>query len=88
MLHDKKESEDLEALRALYPELDDEELIRAQETLDRYLELALAIYERIRRPGGRKDAGPAPGEGSVPIPRDPGNREEERRPQPLVPPEP
>lgn len=36
------------AVRDLYPELKDEELKDAEETLDRYISAVLRIYERIR----------------------------------------
>ena len=35
-------------IRALYPTLSDTELETAEENLERYIELALRIYERIR----------------------------------------
>ena len=35
-------------LRDLYPKLDAQQLREAEENLDRYLELALQTYERIR----------------------------------------
>jgi hypothetical protein len=36
-------------IRDLYPHLNDEQLKEAEENLDRYLELALRIYDRIRQ---------------------------------------
>lgn len=36
-------------LRKLYPELNDEELRQAQENFDRYVDLILRIYARIRQ---------------------------------------
>lgn len=35
-------------IRDLYPQLDENQLREAEENLDRYLELTLRIYERIR----------------------------------------
>ncbi|MDA2938742.1 hypothetical protein MYX75_10835 [Acidobacteria bacterium AH-259-A15] len=35
-------------IRDLYPQLDEEQLKEAEENLDRYIELALRMYERIR----------------------------------------
>ena len=46
-------------LKELYPQLDEEQLRQASETLDRYLALALRIFERINSkdpPGGPIDA--------------------------------
>jgi hypothetical protein len=36
-------------IRDLYPDLDDEQLKEAEENLERYLELTLRIYNRIRQ---------------------------------------
>lgn len=36
-------------IRELYPHLSDSQLKEAAENLDRYLEVALRIYERIRQ---------------------------------------
>jgi hypothetical protein len=36
-------------IRDLYPDLDDEQLKEAEENLQRYLELTLRIYDRIRQ---------------------------------------
>jgi len=44
----KMDSEAAVTIRELYPELDDEQLKKAEENLERYLELAMRIYERIR----------------------------------------
>ena len=38
-------SEELDPLKALYPNLSPEELVLARENLDRYLSLAWEIYE-------------------------------------------
>jgi len=35
-------------IRNLYPDLNEEELKEAEENMERYLELVLRIYERIR----------------------------------------
>jgi hypothetical protein len=35
-------------IRSLYPELTDEECREAEENLDRYIDLILRMYERIR----------------------------------------
>ncbi len=35
-------------IRKLYPNLTDEELLEAEENLDRYLEHTLRLYERIK----------------------------------------
>jgi hypothetical protein len=37
------------SVRDLYPHLNDEQLKEAEENLERYLELTLRIYDRIRR---------------------------------------
>ena len=37
------------SVRDLYPHLNDEQLKEAEENLERYLELALRIYDRIRQ---------------------------------------
>ncbi len=37
------------SIRNLYPRLSDEELAEAEENLDRYVEHALRMYERIKR---------------------------------------
>ncbi len=37
------------SIRDLYPHLDDEQLKEAEENLERYLELTLRIYDRIRQ---------------------------------------
>lgn len=39
----------LVTFRHLYPSLDEEELKEAVENFDRYLELAIRIYERLER---------------------------------------
>ncbi len=44
----QKTTRDPVTIRALYPRLSEEELREAEENLDRYLELALRIYERVR----------------------------------------
>jgi hypothetical protein len=36
-------------LRRLYPHLNERDIKTAEENLDRYLELALRVYERIRQ---------------------------------------
>ena len=41
------ESDSLEGIRKLYPNLTDEQLSEAQENLDRYIEVALRICERL-----------------------------------------
>ena len=35
-------------LKDLYPELDDNQLIEAEDTLEQYLEVVLRIYNRLR----------------------------------------
>jgi hypothetical protein len=35
-------------IRDLYPDLTDEELAEAEDTIERYLELVLRIFERIK----------------------------------------
>jgi len=40
-------SEDCEGLRKLFPELTEEELKEADERIERYLELAMEVYEEI-----------------------------------------
>jgi len=37
------------SIRDLYPHLNDEQLKEAEENLNRYLELALRMYDRIRQ---------------------------------------
>ena len=48
MANQKSDSKDGPTIRELYPDLSDEQLKEAEENLERYLELALRIYERIR----------------------------------------
>jgi len=48
MIHSTHDKEPVRTVRDLYPHLDDEQIKEAEETLERYLELALRIYERIR----------------------------------------
>jgi hypothetical protein len=43
-------SEELDPLKALYPNLSPEELVLAMENLDRYLSLAWEIFEDARLP--------------------------------------
>ncbi len=38
-------------IRDLYPHLSEDELAKAEENFDRYLELVWRIYERIEREG-------------------------------------
>jgi len=45
----KSSAEQHVSIHRLYPHLNDEELKQAEENLDRYLELALQIYDRIRQ---------------------------------------
>lgn len=47
MQKEKFENENLD-FKDLYPELTDEELKEAEENLERYLEVVMRIYERIR----------------------------------------
>ena len=47
MANQKSESWDGPTIRDLYPCLTDEQLKEAEENLERYLELALRIYDRI-----------------------------------------
>ena len=48
MENQKSESRDGPTIRDLYPGLSDEQLKEAEENLERYLELALRMYDRIR----------------------------------------
>ena len=48
MADQKSESRDGPTTRDLYPALNDEELKEAEDNVERYLELALRIYDRIR----------------------------------------
>ncbi|TMA04616.1 MAG: hypothetical protein E6J89_19890 [Deltaproteobacteria bacterium] len=48
MANQKSGSGDGPTIRELYPGLSDEQLKEAKENLERYLELALRIYDRIR----------------------------------------
>ena len=48
MANQKSESWDGATIRDLYPCLTDEQLKEAEENLERYLELALRMYDRIR----------------------------------------
>jgi hypothetical protein len=42
-------NEELETLKALYPDLSPEELVVARDNLDRYLSLAWEIFEKSQR---------------------------------------
>lgn len=48
MGNDQPEQQDKLAIRELYPGLEEGQLKEAEESLDRYLDLALRIYDRIR----------------------------------------
>jgi hypothetical protein len=45
----KTSSEPAVTIRDLYPHLNDEQLKDAEENLNRYLELTLRIYDRVRQ---------------------------------------
>jgi len=49
MHNEKPSNEPAVTIRDLYPHLNDEQLKEAEENLDRYLELTLRIYDRIRQ---------------------------------------
>ena len=48
MANKKSDKEEHITIRDLYPHLNEEQLEEAEENLERYLELVLRIYERIR----------------------------------------
>ncbi len=53
-------NEELDALKALYPNLSPEELVLTRENVDRYLSLAWEIFEDARLPTRCEPAPPSP----------------------------
>jgi len=53
-------NEELDTLKALYPNLSLEELVVAKENLDRYLSLAWEIFEDAQPPTRRESAPSSP----------------------------
>jgi len=49
MKNEKPSNDPPVTIRDLYPHLNDEQLKEAEENLERYLELTLRIYDRIRQ---------------------------------------
>jgi len=49
MKNEKSSNEPSVTIRDLYPDLNDEQLKEAEENLERYLELTLRTYDRIRQ---------------------------------------
>ncbi len=48
MINQSQDNEVNPEFKALYPPLNEEQLLEAQENLKRYLELASTIYERVK----------------------------------------
>ena len=53
----EEQENNLDDIRKLYPHFTDDELIAAQETYRRYVEIMVRIYERVRREQGTDAAG-------------------------------